>query len=144
MLRKKKYVLNSKKKWSIVISDNIDNESEKRPKESKSKTLYHYFIQELFSCKGMKDFYDMDLNINYKQASEDIKDFIYISIANTVSPFYYNFLFTESNSDNEVNNECFSDDDDEEEQNNIHLIVSQLTNLMGNELTRKKINIDDP
>ena len=153
-LERKKYVLifsNRGKKWSIVNNDNdndnINNESEKRPKENNRLIKqYIYFIQELFCCKGMKEFYDMYLNINYKQATEDIKDFIHISISYTFNPFYYNLLLIDSNYENDLN-DVLSDDDEPKKPNNINnnnqSIIIQLLNLMTTELMKKRISFDD-
>ena len=133
-----------RKKWSIINSDTFDNlvnESEKRSKENRLIKKYNEFIQELFCCKGMKNFYYIYLNINYKLAIEDIKDFINISISNTFNPFYYYLLSIDLNFDNEINRSYLSSDDD---KNINQYILCQLLNLMGTELTKNKIIFDDP
>jgi hypothetical protein len=136
---------NYKKSWSIINNDNINNylnESEKRLKEYYLIKKTEDFFNDLVRCNAMKTFYLLYLNINFKKAIEDIKDFIIISARNIFNPFYFYFFSPHLDFDNEINRTNLINNN---EIKNINEYVKfHLFNLLVTELTTsKKLTFDD-
>ena len=149
-LEKKNNLMNSKSRsnWSIVSKeDNINKiikTSEKHSKENKMRKLYDDFIKELLCCKGMQTFYYIYLNINYKQALEDIKLFIEISKNDVYNAFYYYLLSKDLDYDSELNNKNISTNDEISLEENLNqYIKSELLSSLAMELIKNKIIFDD-
>ena len=136
---------NYKKTWSIINKDNINNyinESEKRSKEYYLMKKTEDFFNELFSSNGMKNFYLLYLNNNFKNAIEDIKDFIIISARYIFNPFYYFYFLPNLDFDNDINRTYLANNNVSENIN--EYIQFHLFNLLVTELTAsKKLNFDD-
>ena len=133
-----------RKKWSIIEyninMNNILNDTEKKSKENRLKIQYNEFIKELLCCKGMKMFYFIYLNINYKNAIENIKSFILISIKEIYNPFYFYFLLPSLNFENDINKQYINNNEDE----NINQYIKyEILNLLGTELSKDKIIFDE-
>ena len=121
-----------------VMNNNASNDSEKRAKENRIKKRYNRFIHELFCCQGMKLFYFIYLNINFKNAIKDIEDFISISIKDIYNPFYFYFLLPNLDFENDINKTYINNN-----ENINQYIKNRILNLLGTELTKNKIILDE-
>ena len=133
---------NLKDKWSIINTDyliNLNNESEKKAKEIKLIKKYDEFIQELLSFEEIRIFYYIYLSINYKQASEDLKYFVDISINSIFNPFYFYFLSPNIDFNNNI--DIKKENDDNENINDY--IICHIFNLLETELTKSKLVFDE-
>ena len=137
-----------RKNWSIV-NDNNGNlntylkESEKRNKQYKMMKKIEEFINELLCSKGMKIFYILYMNINYKKAIEDINDFVVISAKNVYNPFYFYFFSPNLDFYNNINKEYLLEKDDENDNSINNYIKSQLFYVLETELNKCKLIFDE-
>ena len=149
-LEKKNNLMHSniRTNWSIITKEeNINNmikTSEKHSKENRIRKIYDDFIKELLCCKGMKTFYYIYLNINYKQALEDIKLFIEISKNDVYNPFYYYLLSKDLDYDFEFNSKNISTNDEINFDENLNQYIKcELLSSVAMELIKNKIIFDD-
>lgn len=134
--------------WSIISKEeNINNmikTSEKHSKENKIRKIYDDFIKELLCCKGMQTFYYIYLNINYKQALEDIKLFIEISKNDVYNAFYYYLLSKDLDYDFEFNSKNMSTNDEINFDENLNQYIKcELLSSLTMELIKNKIIFDE-